>query len=75
MGPKLIVLFIVVVLALTILVQNSHPAKLRLLFWSVETSQLALILIMLAAGFVLGFVSAKLLGRPRAKPQEEEDLT
>jgi uncharacterized integral membrane protein len=65
MKAKLIAILVVVVLALIILVQNSQIVTFRLLFWTAEISQLLLVLLMLAIGFVLGFLIAKLTGRRR----------
>ena len=60
MKPKLILLVASLVLALTVLFQNTHIPTFRLLFWHPEMSLAILVLIILAIGFVLGFVIAKL---------------
>lgn len=65
MKAKLITLLIVLVLALIVLVQNTHVVSFRLLFWSVDMSMVVLVLLMLLIGFVLGFVVAKLTGRKK----------
>jgi uncharacterized integral membrane protein len=67
MKAKVIVVLVVLVLALIILVQNTQIVTFRLLFWSAEISQLLLVLLTLALGFVLGFLVAKLTGRKKAK--------
>jgi uncharacterized integral membrane protein len=65
MKAKLIAILVVVLLALIILIQNAHRVTFRLLFWTAEISQLLLVLLVLAIGFVLGFLIAKLTGRRR----------
>jgi uncharacterized integral membrane protein len=65
MKAKLITLLIVLVLALIVLVQNTHVVAFRLLFWSGEMSLVVLVLLVLLIGFVLGFVVAKLMGRKK----------
>jgi uncharacterized integral membrane protein len=69
MKPKVIVIVVVVVLALIILLQNAHTTVFRLFFWKFEMSQVVLVLLCLAIGFVLGSVIAN-LGRGRAKDQD-----
>ncbi|MCK4548307.1 MAG: LapA family protein [Candidatus Eisenbacteria sp.] len=63
MKPKLILLVASLVLALTVLFQNTHITTFRLLFWHPEMSLAILVLIILAIGFVLGFVIAKLTAK------------
>lgn len=59
-GFKLIVTMTTLVLAAIILFQNTHEATIRLLFWKVEVSLVVLIVLMLALGFFLGWLVAKL---------------
>lgn len=70
MKAKLIVILVAVVLALIILIQNTHTVTFRMLFWKAEISQLLLVLIMLVIGFVLGYVVASLTGRRKAHHDE-----
>ncbi len=70
MKAKLIAILVIVVLALIILIQNAHTVTFELLFWKAEISQVLLVLIMLAIGFLLGFLIAKLTGR-RREPRDE----
>ena len=63
MKAKWIALLIVLVLALIVLVQNTHVVSFSLLFWSGEMSLVVLVLLMLLIGFALGFIVAKLTGR------------
>jgi len=63
MKPKLIAIAAFAALALIVLIQNTNVIRVRLLFWSVEMSQVILVLLMLIIGFILGFAVAKLSGR------------
>lgn len=65
MKAKLIALLVMMILALIILVQNTQMVTFKLFFWTAEISQLLLVLLMLAIGFVLGFIIAKLTGRKK----------
>lgn len=62
MKIKYIALIVLVVLALIILFQNSKVIEIRLLFWRIEMSQIILVLLTLAVGFLLGIVVSKLTG-------------
>ena len=68
MGPKMIGVLVVLLLAVIILVQNTQTVTFRLLFWSAEISQLLLVLLVLFLGFVLGYLIAKLTGRKKKQP-------
>ena len=69
MKAKMIAIFVVILLAAIILVQNTQVVTFRLLFWSAEISQLLLVLLMLGLGFMLGFLVAKLTGRKKKSSQ------
>jgi len=61
--PKSIAILVLVVLALIIVFSNTDVVRFRFLFWTVFVSQLLLVLIMLVAGFVIGFLTCKLRKR------------
>jgi len=63
--PKAIVILVLVVLFLIILAQNTHVTELRLLFWSIEMSQIILIAFTLVGGFIVGYLVAMLTRRAR----------
>jgi uncharacterized integral membrane protein len=65
MKPRLIAILVVVVLALIILLQNTHVTAFRLLFWKTEMSLVVLVLLVLLIGLVLGFVAGRLTHRPK----------
>jgi uncharacterized integral membrane protein len=61
--PKVIAIIVVSVLALILLFQNVDVVTFRVFFWSGEVSQLVLVILMLAIGYILGFLTAKLGGK------------
>jgi uncharacterized membrane protein YwzB len=61
--PKVIAIIVVSVLALILLFQNLDIGTFRVFFWSGEVSQLVLVILMLAIGYILGFLTAKLGGK------------
>ncbi len=63
MRPKLIAILVLAVLTLVVLFQNAQEATFRFLFWSVQTTQIFLVVLMLAFGFLLGFITGKLTSR------------
>jgi len=67
MKPKLIVVLVLIALLLIILIQNTQVVTLRLFFWKVGMSQIILIPLTMAIGFVVGFIVAKVTGNQRRK--------
>jgi uncharacterized integral membrane protein len=62
MRPKLIVVLVVIALFLVVLIQNIEPVTLRLFFWKVGMSQIILMPLTLAIGFIAGYIVAKATG-------------
>ena len=62
MRPKFIVVLVLIALFLIILIQNTQVVTLRLFFWKVGMSQIILIPLTMAIGFVIGFIVAKMTG-------------
>lgn len=62
MRPKFIVAVVLIALFLIILIQNTQVVTLRLFFWEVGMSQIILIPLTMAIGFVIGFIVAKVTG-------------
>lgn len=62
---KIIIPVIVLVLFTLVVLQNSQTVTLSIFFWKVSTSQAILAPLILATGFVVGFIVAKLTGRRR----------
>jgi len=58
MKAKLIAIIVLVVLVGILLIQNSQRVTFWLFFWSVQVSQLLLVLIMLGLGFLGGWLAA-----------------
>jgi len=70
MRPKFIVVLVLIALFLVILIQNLQPVTLRLFFWKVSMSQIIFMPIIMAVGFIVGFIIAKLTGnRTKRKPR------
>ena len=67
MRPKFIVVLVLIALFLIILIQNIQPVTLRLFFWKVGMSQIILIPLTMAIGFVVGFIVAKVTGNQTRK--------
>jgi len=63
MRPKFIVVLVLIALFLIILIQNMQPVTLRLFFWEIGASQIILIPIIMAIGFIIGYLVAKMTGK------------
>lgn len=63
MRPRIIVLLVAILLVLIVIFQNAEKTTFRVLFWSVETTRIFLAVLMVAFGFVIGFITGKLTGR------------
>ena len=70
MRIKNIVLIVLAIIALIIIVQNTGVVPIQLFFWRLWMSRIVLILLMLAIGFGIGFVLAKLTGRKGKKTEQ-----
>jgi len=70
MRPKFIAVLILIALFLIILIQNIQPVTLQLFFWKVGVSQIILIPLIMAIGFVVGFVVSKVTGNQRKRKRE-----
>jgi len=64
---KQALLLVFLILVIVVMVQNASPVPFQFLGWKYEVSQLLLVLIVLAVGFLAGFVAAKLTGRKPAQ--------
>jgi uncharacterized integral membrane protein len=62
MRLKIIVLLVLIGLFVILLIQNTQVVTLRLFFWKVGMSQIILIPVTMAIGFVIGFIVAKVTG-------------
>ena len=70
MRPKFIAVLILIALFLIILIQNIQPVTLQLFFWKVGVSQIILIPLIMAIGFVVGLVVSKVTGNQRKRKRE-----
>ena len=62
MKTKTIIILVLIVLFIIILIQNTQVVTLHLFFWKVGMSQIILIPVTMAIGFVVGFIVAKVTG-------------
>jgi len=62
MRLKFIIMLVLIALFLIILIQNTQVVTLRLFFWKVGMSQIILIPVTMAIGFVIGFIVARMTG-------------
>lgn len=62
---KQVFLITVILLLVVVMVQNAQPVQFRFLNWTYDVSQLLLVLIVFAVGFLSGFAVAKWPRRPR----------
>lgn len=62
MRPKIIVVLVLIGLFVIVLIQNTQVVTLRLFFWKAGMSQIILIPLTMAIGFVIGFIVAKVTG-------------
>ena len=58
--PKLIAILIMAVLILVVLFQNLDKVTIKFLFWSPSMPLLALVVILLVVGFVMGLLTCAL---------------
>jgi uncharacterized integral membrane protein len=72
-NPKVIIGLVVGLLFVIFLFQNREPVVLTLYFWQVSMPKIILVPLAILVGFAVGFLLAKITGKPR-KPLIEKDL-
>jgi uncharacterized integral membrane protein len=70
MKVKGIVIIILVILAVILIAQNTEVVPIQILFWPIFMSRIVLIILMLALGFGIGFILAKVTGKKHVPPKE-----
>ncbi len=63
MKTKLVLALVILALLVILLIQNTQIVTYRLYFWSVSLSQIILLPLAVLAGFLIGFLTAKMSGR------------
>ena len=63
MKTKTILVLVFIALFVIILIQNTQVVTLRLFFWKTGISQIILISLTMAIGFVVGYIVAKITGK------------
>jgi uncharacterized integral membrane protein len=69
---KQVLLVVFLVLVIIIMIQNAQPTTFKFLNWSYQVSQLLLVVIVLAIGFLTGILVAKF---PHGKNEDDEPIT
>jgi uncharacterized integral membrane protein len=69
---KQALLIVFLVLVIVIMVQNAQPTTFKFLNWSYQVSQLLLVVIVFAIGFLMGLVAAKF---PRGQKPDDTPPT
>lgn len=64
---KTIIILVLIALFVIILIQNTQVVTLRLFFWKLGMSQIILIPLIMAIGFVIGFIVSKVIGQRKSK--------
>ena len=63
MKAKIIILIVLAIIFVILIVQNSRPIEVELLFWNIQMSQVIIFFLILLIGFIGGYVVAKLEAR------------
>lgn len=74
MNKKWIVILVLIGLALILIFQNTQSVSLKFFFWSLVMPQVILVVTLLALGFVIGFLVAKMKGPRYEKLQPRGNL-
>jgi uncharacterized integral membrane protein len=72
MTPKTVTIAVVVGLLVIFTMQNSEVLQINFLFWSFQTRRVALIVVVLIGGVLIGRLTA---GWPRPKDNQESPKT
>jgi uncharacterized integral membrane protein len=64
MKTKTIVILVLIVLAVVLVIQNSALVELQIYFWKIIMSRIIFMVGLLALGFAMGFLAAKLREKP-----------
>ncbi len=77
MKIKLVVSLLLAFLAFIFIIQNTHPVQVNFLAWSVEMSIVVMLMVMLGAGLIIGWVMCSYLRfiRSRRTGGKKDDLS
>ncbi|HOT43411.1 MAG TPA: LapA family protein [Spirochaetota bacterium] len=67
MKPKTIALIVMTILLTILVIQNTHSIALHIFFWAPEFPLIIVIIIIMGAGFGLGFFARNLMGVVKKK--------
>jgi uncharacterized integral membrane protein len=66
-SPKFITTLVLIVLLVILLIQNTQAVSLKIYFWKISMPEFILIPVVLAIGFIAGYLVAIMTGRSRKK--------
>jgi len=67
MKGKLIFALVIVVLLVSLFIQNTQNVIYRLFFWNISISQLVLVPLLVFLGFLVGFIVGSMARKDKAK--------
>ena len=59
MKHKVFILFVIIILFLIFLIQNTQVVTLHLYFWKISMSQIILMPLIVIIGFIMGYIVAR----------------
>ncbi len=65
MKPKTILAVMLGLVSIVIMLQNTQIVTLRLLFWTVSVSRILLLPLLVAVGFVIGYIVSLVTTKPK----------
>lgn len=75
MKPKTFVVFVLMALFVTILLQNMEVVTVSLLLWKLEMSRVILIVLVMFIGMILGYIFGTVRLRRRRKSKEKREVS
>jgi uncharacterized integral membrane protein len=72
MNVKLVVSLVLAFLAFVFIIQNTNPVQVKFLAWSMEMSIVVLLVVMLAAGVIIGWAMCSYLRYSRHRRSAQD---
>ena len=67
MRTRLVIIFIILILFLTVIAQNTELVTIRAFFWTIEMSRIVLLSVALLVGVLIGILLARPWRRKKAE--------
>jgi uncharacterized integral membrane protein len=67
--PRVVIAIIIAVVAIILIAQNTHDTQLHLFFWHINRPMWLMLLILLAAGFIVGSIFPWFHRRQKSKAE------